>query len=168
MGDEYKKYKRTLVGRALFLAKLEEAAKLRCLTEEASFKDVECSYWNAVSAFDRRIGDVIVYWRNVLQKPEGELLVSFPENDAFVNKVVERIEKAMEIFAAKKLDLGGKRKRDDGNDSDNSWGSEMHREIAAIDREYEEGGRIARPSQRPRTHSITRTDHTEEPSSSRQ
>ena len=34
----------------------------------------------------------------------------------------------------------------------------MHREIAAVDREYEEGGRIARPSQRPRTRSIALVD----------
>ena len=140
LGEEYKKYNRTLVGRALFLAKLEEAAKLRCSTEEASFKDVGCCYWDAVNAFDRRIGDVIVYWRNVLQKPQVELLVSFQENDTFVNKMVERVEKAMEIFATKNVDPGGKRKRDDGNDSDDSWEPEMRREFAAVDREYEEGG----------------------------
>ena len=119
-------------------------------------------------AFDRRIGDVIVYWRNVLLKPQEELLVSFLENDAFVKKVVERIEKALEIFAAKKVDPGGKRKRDDGNDSDDSWGLEMHRKTATIDREYEDGGRIVRPSQRLRTRSTTRTDHINEPSSSKQ
>ena len=44
MGEEYKKYNRTLIGRALVLTKLEEATKLRCSTEEKSFEDVECSY----------------------------------------------------------------------------------------------------------------------------
>ena len=164
-GEEYKKYNHTVVGRALFLAKLEEAAKQRSSTDEASFKDVGCCYWDAVHAFDRRIGDVIQYWRNMLEKPQEKLLISLEENDAFVNKVVERIEKAMEVFAAKKVDPSGKRKRDDGNDSDDSWQSEMHREIVAIDREYEEGGRIARPSQRPLTRSRTQTRHTEGPSS---
>jgi RING-H2 zinc finger domain len=168
LGEDYKKYNRTVVGRALFLAKLEEAAKQRSSTGEASFKDVGCCYWDAVHAFDKRIGDVIQYWRNMLGKPQGKLLMSFEENDAFVNKVVERIEKAMEIFGAKKVDRTGKRKRDDGSDSDDSWESEMHREIAAVDREYEEGGRIARPSQRPHTRSRTQTRHTNEGSSSRQ
>jgi hypothetical protein len=168
LGDEYKKYNCTPVGRALVLAKLEEAAKLRVSTKEDSFEDVECSYWDASQAFDRRIGDVIGYWRNVLEKPEGELLVSFEDNDAFVKKVVERIEKAMAIFAEKKVDPGGKRKRDDGNDSNDSWGLELHSEIAAVDREYEEGGRIARASQRPRTRSRAQTVDTNEASSSRQ
>ena len=82
---------------------------------------------------------------------------------------MERIEKAMEIFATKKVDPCGKRKRVDGIDSDDSWGSEMHREIAAVDREYEEGGRIARQSQRPRTRSRAQTDSiTDAPTSSRQ
>ena len=70
-----------------------------------------------------------------------------------VTKVVDRVEKAMKILAAKKVDLNGKRKRDDGNDSDSSWGLEMRTKIAAVDREYEEEGRISRPSQRPRTRS---------------
>ena len=38
----------------------------------------------------------------------------------------------------------------------------MSREIAAVDREYEEGGRIARPSQRPRTRSIAVLDDSDE------
>ena len=165
-GEEYKKYNRTLVGRALFLSKLEEAAKVRSSVDEASFKDVGCCYWDAVHAFDRRIGEVIEYWRNKLQKPHEELLISFQENDEFVKKVVGRVEKAMEILAAKRVDLGGKRKRDDGSDSDDSWESEMRTEIAAIDREYEGGGRIARRSQRPQTRSRTERERMNDASSS--
>ena len=112
-----------------------------------------CDYWDVVSAFDWRIGHVIGYWRNVLLNPEAKLLLCFEENDAVVTKVVDGVEKAMKILAAKKVDLNGKRKRDDGNDSDSSWGLEMRTKIAAVDQEYEEGGRISRPSQRPRTRS---------------
>ena len=64
----------------------------------------------------------------MLLNPEGKLLVSFKENDAFVMKVVERVEKAMKILAAKEVDLGEKQKRDDGNDSDGSWRSEIRTE----------------------------------------
>ena len=74
-------------------------------------------------------------------------------------ELIEEIEGY--YWTTKKVDPTGKRKRDDGNDSDDNWQSEMHREIAAIDREYEEGGRIARPSQRPLTQSRTQTRHTE-------
>ena len=78
-------------------------------------------------------------------------MLCFEKNDAVVKKVVDEVEKAMKILAAKKVDLNGKRKRDDGNDSDSSLGSEMRSLMAVVDREYEEGGRISRPSQRPRT-----------------
>jgi len=166
LADEFKKYNRTLVGRALFLARLEEAAKQRSSTDEAAFKDETCCYWDAVQAFDRRIHDVIEYWRAKLHKPHGELLISFKENDEFVNRVVGQVEKAMEILAAKMVDSRGKRKRDDDDDSDGNWELEMRREIAAVDREYEEGGRIARPSQRPNTRSSTRRQRMNEGSSS--
>ena len=43
-GKEYKNYNRIPVGRVLFLAKLEEAARLRCSKDEASFADVGCDY----------------------------------------------------------------------------------------------------------------------------
>ena len=104
-----------------------------------------------MGAFDRRIGHIIGDWRNVLLNPEAKLLLCFEENDAIVKKVVDGVENAMKILAAKKVDLNGKRKRDDGNDNNNSWGSEMLTFMAAVDREYEEGGRISKPSQRPQT-----------------
>ena len=112
-----------------------------------------CDYWDAVNVFDQRIGHVIGDWRNVLLNPEAKLLLCFEENDAVVKKVVDGVENVMKILAAKKVDLNGKRKRDDGHDSDSSWGSEMRTLMAAVDREYEEGGCISRPSQRPRTRS---------------
>jgi hypothetical protein len=166
-GEEYKKYNRTLVGRALFLAKLEGAAKLRSSVDEASFEDAGCCYWDAVHAFDKRIGDVIEHWRNTLRNPQKVLLISFEENDKFVNTVVGRVDKAMEILAAKRVDPAGKRKREDATDSDDSWESEMRREIAATDREYVEGGRIARPSQRAHTRSATKRQRMDEASGSR-
>ena len=43
--------------------------------------------------------------------------------------------KGNENLSAKKVDLNGKRKRDDGNDNDSSLGSEMRSLMAAIDRE---------------------------------
>ena len=43
-GKKYENYNRTSVGRALFLVKLEEAARLRCSIDEASFADVGCDY----------------------------------------------------------------------------------------------------------------------------
>jgi len=115
--------------------------------EEDQFKDTEVDFWDAASTFDKKIAIVIAYWRNALEEPGVELLVSLKENDELVKKVVEQIEKAMTIFATKKVNAGSlKRKRDDGYDTDDSWGASMERQISAVHREYEEGGRIARPS----------------------
>ena len=56
----------------------------------------------------------------MLWKPHEALLMSFEENDEFVKKVVGRVEKAMEILEAKRVDCGGKCKREDASDTDNS------------------------------------------------
>jgi hypothetical protein len=58
-GEEYMKYDCTLNGRALVLSKLEEVVKLRAIMSEESFKDVECSYVDAASAFDKKMDDIV-------------------------------------------------------------------------------------------------------------
>lgn len=149
----YNTYNHTLIGRALVLAKLEEAAKLQDAVKEESFADSDITYWDAVAIYVKHIDDAITHWRTSLQNPTPELLVSITAEESLVKKVVAQIESAMEVFRCKE-DPGKKRKRVDGNESDDSWMSGHRREIAAVDREYVEGGRIARPSQRPRTRSI--------------
>ena len=58
-GNEYKKYNRTVIGRALVLLNLEEAAMLWATTSEESFASVKYSYVDVVGAFDKRMADVI-------------------------------------------------------------------------------------------------------------
>jgi hypothetical protein len=58
-GEEYKKYDPTVIGRALVLSKLEEAAMLQATTSEESFTVVKCSYVDAAGAFDKRMANVI-------------------------------------------------------------------------------------------------------------
>jgi hypothetical protein len=58
-GEEYKKYDRTVIGRALVLSKMEEATMLRAITSKESFVDVKCSYVDVAGAFDKRMADVI-------------------------------------------------------------------------------------------------------------
>ena len=58
-GEEYKKYNQTVIGRALVLSKLEEAAMLQAITLEESFMVVKYSYVDAASTFDNRMANVI-------------------------------------------------------------------------------------------------------------
>jgi hypothetical protein len=58
-GEEYKKYDRKLIGRALVLSKLEEVAKGGDTILEECFKDAKCSYVDAAGAFDKKMDDVI-------------------------------------------------------------------------------------------------------------
>jgi hypothetical protein len=69
-GEEYKKYDRMVIGRALVLSKLEEAAMLRITTSEESFAGVKCSYVDAAGTFDKRMVDVTYQWRRVSANPQ--------------------------------------------------------------------------------------------------
>jgi hypothetical protein len=71
-GEEYKKYDRMVIGRALVLLKLEEATMLRATTSEESFTVVKRSYVDAAGVFDKRMADVIYQWRRHLQDAESE------------------------------------------------------------------------------------------------
>lgn len=96
--EEYKKYDRTPIGRALVLAKLEEAAKLRTSTTEEDFKDADCDFLLARQKYEKRIVDATSRWRSSLENPNPELLVSITAENSFVKDVVRQIERAMEIF----------------------------------------------------------------------
>jgi hypothetical protein len=65
-GKEFKKYDQMVIGRILVLSKLEEAAMLQATTSEDSFMGAKCSYVDASGAFDKRMADVIYYWRRHL------------------------------------------------------------------------------------------------------
>jgi hypothetical protein len=71
-GEEYKKYDRTVIGKALVLSKLEEATMLQATTSEESFTVVKCSYVDAAGSFDKRMADVIYQWRCHLQDAKSE------------------------------------------------------------------------------------------------
>ena len=60
-GEEYKKYDWMVIGRALVLSKLEEAAMLWATTLEESFMGIKCSYIDAAGAFDKKMANVIYH-----------------------------------------------------------------------------------------------------------
>jgi hypothetical protein len=60
-GEEYKKYDWTVIGRALVLSTVEEAAMLRATTSEESFVGVKCSYVDAAGALDKKMADAIYH-----------------------------------------------------------------------------------------------------------
>jgi hypothetical protein len=61
-----------VIGRALVLSKLEEAAMLRATTLEESFVVAKRSYVDAAGTFDKNMADVIYQWKRHLQDAESE------------------------------------------------------------------------------------------------
>ena len=66
------KYNYTLIGRALVLSKLEEVAMLLLQCQRKSLKMQKCSYVDAMGAFDKRMDDVINFWKSHLHNAKLE------------------------------------------------------------------------------------------------
>jgi hypothetical protein len=154
-GPEYSKYDCTLIGRALVLSKLEDAARLRATMSEDMFVDHENSYADVAGAFDKRINDVIDNWRRHMQSNTTSMSTAFVNNDDVVDLVVGRVNKFIEVFMAKEVDMKTTRKGKRKMDSDDNWepSQDNQEKKLAIDSEIEAGGRITHPSQRRCTRS---------------
>ena len=121
-GEEYKNYDQTVIGRALVLSKLEEAAMLRATMSEESFVDAEHSYVDVAGAFDRRINDLIDEWRRHVQDAESKPSWETPkEFDAAVDTVVSKVTRYMETLEAKQVELSPERKKKQAAENDDVW-----------------------------------------------
>jgi hypothetical protein len=109
--EEYKKYDRTVNGRALVLSKLEEAAMLRATTLEESFVGVKCSYVDAAGAFDKKMDYVICHSRRHLEDAESKSWKTQKGCDGAVDMVVSKVMRYMETFKAKEVELSPDCKR---------------------------------------------------------
>ena len=148
-GEEYKEYDHTVIGRALVLSKLEEAAMLRATTSEESFVDAEHSYVDVAGAFDRRINDVIDHWRRHVADAESKSWETPKEFDAAVDTVVNKVTRYMETFKAKEVELSLQRKKKQGVDNDDVWELEdkLKKTKRRTDNEVGTSGMIVNPSE---------------------
>jgi hypothetical protein len=110
-----------VIGRALVLSKLEEAAMLRATTSKESFVGIKCSYVDAVGAFDKRMADVIYQWRRHLEDAESESWKTQNGCDGAMDMVVSKVTRYMETFKAKEVELSPERKRKQEAKNDDVW-----------------------------------------------
>jgi len=150
-GEEYKKYDQTVIGRALFLSKLEDAAMLRATMSEESFVDAEHSYVDVAGAFDRRINDIIDEWRRHVVQDGSKLSWEAPkEFDAVVDRMVSKVTRCMETLEAKQVELGPDRKKKRAVENDDQWEptqKELREKKRRIDNEAEASGTNESPGE---------------------
>jgi hypothetical protein len=148
-GEEYKKYDQTVIGRALVLSKLEEAAMLRATTSKESFAVVKHSYVDAAGMFDKRMADVIYQWRRHLQDAESESWKTQKGCDGVVDMVVSKVTRYMEMFKAKEVELSPEHKRKQEAENDDVWEpeDEIKDKKRRIDKEVGTHSTIVNPSE---------------------
>jgi hypothetical protein len=142
--EKYMKYDCTLIGRVLVLSKLEEIAKVWATMLEECFKDEKCSYVDVAGAFDKRMGDVINFWRKHLHNAESDSWKTLKKNDDIVNIVIGQVTRFIKTFFAKEVELSAKCKAEN-DDIQELEDDEKHKKLI-IDREVEAGGTITNAS----------------------
>jgi len=78
--EQYRIYNHTLIGRALFLSKLEEAAEVHVLVNVNRLLAIDHALVDMAKAFGRRMVEIITQWRHFLiggEKPAW----SYKEDD---------------------------------------------------------------------------------------
>jgi hypothetical protein len=154
--EAYGAYDHTLIGRALLLSKLEEAALHR--NEAPSEGDSEAGHLNmdVIRAFDRRVAEIIDHWRlcligleNWLPADHGKIERSKP--DAMVDSFIMRVEAADRALQEGEVDVSPKRRQKRKRESDDEHSPETRRAMECVDMELRSGARLARGSPLVRT-----------------
>jgi hypothetical protein len=151
--EQYEAYDHTLIGRALFLSKLEEVAKVRAVYDTDGQSTTTHSSIDVAAAFDRRIGDIIGHWKAFLL--DGDRLTAWQGkgDDEVVQAIIDRVESAFRALKTNEVDLSPKRKQKRKREDDDDFSPETKKQLAKVDAEVQSGGPIVRPSQQRSTRS---------------
>jgi hypothetical protein len=135
---QYEGYNHDLIGRALVLSKLEEAAKVRCrvdldqiLTQDHKMEDV-------AGAFDRRMDDVIGKWRNYLggENAGGDLNQFYVKSeDEEIQKLLEEVACAVRALQECEVELSPKRKNKRKITEEDDHSPKTRRQFERVDME---------------------------------
>jgi len=128
--EQYAMYNHVLIGRDLFLSKLEEAAEVRACVEvhgESSAGDVVVE---VAQAFDKRINDVTNQWKTFLLEGENQgSAVQAGGDDEAINRMVQKVESALTALKLKSVDLTPKRMKKRWAEEDDEYSSKTTQEF---------------------------------------
>lgn len=128
-------YDHTLIGRALFLSKLEEAAEVRDAVEIDAEFDNPTPMVDVAEAFDKRVGEIIKHWREFLFEgvTEGNLY-SLQMADKVLDNLLLKLESALKALKLKTVDLTPKRDKKRKLEEDDDYSPESARAFCVVDR----------------------------------
>ena len=153
--EQYGSYNHTLIGRALFLSKLEEAARIRAIVDTGGQSSTDHALLDVAQAFDRRMRDIIHHWRVFLVGGEQSPLLYKEDDDEAVKVMISKVDGALRALKAHEVDLSpqqrNKRKREDNDD----FSPDTKRQFQRVDMEATSGRPSVGGSPRPTTRRVS-------------
>ena len=106
--EQYKAYDHILIGRALFLSKLEEVPQVCDVMEIDGHSATWHTLVEVAKAFDKRVDDIITQWKEFLLGGDQKKWFHMKDEDKVVNTMVEKVDAALRTLKAKEVDLSPK------------------------------------------------------------
>ena len=148
--EQYKAYNHALIGRALILSKLEEAAQVCALVDLDGESSTGNTLVEVAGAFDRRMVDIITTWRDFILDGLRPSWLYNKDDDDSVNAMVDRVDHALRALRAQEVDLSPKRKQKRKMEDEDDYSPRAKRQFYIVDMEVEAGGRVVQEHREPR------------------
>jgi hypothetical protein len=102
---QFKEYNTDLIGRALILSKLEEAARVRSVVDLNAKSLTEHKMEDIAAAFDKRMREVITKWRKYLGEEAEPAWMRGKGEDEMIKSLMDEVDCALRILKAHEVDL---------------------------------------------------------------
>ena len=135
--EQYKSYDHTLIGRALMLNKLEEAAKVRHDVDVDGISKSSQALVDVARTFDKRVTDIIHEWRSLIISHDRPSMMYLRDYEEIVSAIIEKLNNALTILKEHEVDLPCKHNRKKKHEDDDS---DFSPEIAKRSKKNQGGG----------------------------
>jgi hypothetical protein len=140
--EQYGKYNHALVGRALFLSKLEEAAKVRSnLPILDGIPYTEQRVQDLARNFDKNMKEVLFEWRTFLLEREGKghpQWFTMQDDDHGIDLLVQRVDAHLRAYHGEDVDFSSKKKMKRKMEDEDDHSPETKRQFQRVDMEMME------------------------------
>ena len=107
---QFEGYNTDLIGRALILSKLEEAAQVRSMVDLYRKSTTENKMEVIAKAFDTRMNQVISKWRSYLGEGDNPIWLHVKCEDEMIKKLMDDVDCAVMTLKDHEVDITPKKK----------------------------------------------------------
>jgi len=135
--EQYRLYNYILIGRALFLSKVEEIAEVHVLVNINGLSTTNHALMDVAKAFDKRMVEIIIQWRHFLVGGEQSAWLYKKDDNEAVNVLVDKVNVTLRALKAHEVHLSPYRKNKQKCEDNDDFSLETKRQFQRVDMDLE-------------------------------